>query len=157
FPFRPEYFPELELKLRYTVAFLQNVAFCGLLSILAFHVTKDWRYAALSLLTAVSMFAVRSLVGFILDLPPMSAALIHPHPGPAPATEDETKKVSPISFNNNLVDISDWITKSVLTLSIANYEKIVPSLQGAAAYLALDATENARTEAMLIIIAYSCI
>jgi len=162
FPFRPDYYRELDLKLRYTVAFLLNVAFAGLLVLALYHVPVSWRNGALSILTALALFALGSVVGFILALPRFgsdgSTQLITPANG---AQTSQTQNVSAttggslIGFNNNLVDISDWITKSVVALSIANYKDLVPALQGAASYLAVENTGPARSEAMAIILGYS--
>ncbi|MBV8728309.1 MAG: hypothetical protein JO336_00730 [Acidobacteriia bacterium] len=158
FPFRPEYFPELESELRYTLSFLLNMAYDGVLAILAFHITTDWKRAALSILTAVALFAAGSLVGFILALPRLSTDTGAQTSSSATAPADSTsRRVSPIGFNNNLVDISDWITKSVLALSIANYRDLIPALKSAARYLALDDSAPARAEAMVIIIGYTSI
>src|SRR3954447_5727381 len=124
---------DLDPKLRYTLRFLENVGFAGLICILAFHITGAWKSAALSLLTAVALFALGSLAGFILALPRISS---NTATGKADGTKEAgaPNSVSAIASNNNLVDISDWITKSILTLSIAKYQEIIPSLQGAAYY-----------------------
>lgn len=158
FPFRPKLLPELEPKLQYIVTFLLNVAFAGLLCLLAMHITSDWTHSALSILTAIALFALGSLGGFILALPRVSGETSAQPTDAGAGSNSSTKKLaSPIGFNNNLVDISDWITKSILTLSIANWEKLQPGLLGAAAYLALDNSKAAHTEAMGIIIGYTSI
>src|SRR5262249_35954852 len=115
FPFRAEYFPELDLKLRYTIAFLQDVAYAGLLAILVYHIPGTWPNGLLSIRTAMALFAFGNLVGFILALPRLGGdGTVQPAPsaagGQTAQAQSAAAKGSPIGFNNNLVDISDWIT-----------------------------------------------
>jgi hypothetical protein len=156
FPFRPEQYPDLDPKLRYTLAFLQNLGFVGVYAILFIH-GRDIHQTSLAALTTLAMFGIGNLIGFILALPRVAteaATPAAPAPGSRTTIPDTQPKPSPIGSNNNLVDISDWITKSVLTLSIANWDKLIPALERAAAYLAVEDSRFARTEAMAIIIGY---
>ena len=135
---------KLDPKLAYTVMFLLNLGIGGAIMLFAAHLLRAevWA-AAIAVVQALGLFALGSVAGFIFALPRMVAQ----------ANSDG--KSSAIGVNENLVDVSDWITKSILTLSIANYRDLGPALHSAAEYLALQDNQFGRAESMTLIIGYT--
>jgi hypothetical protein len=107
-PIRATYFPQVDRKLTMIVVFLLNTAYLG--GVILVLSSSSFREAMGKLLLALAAFLAAMLTGFIFALPRM-------------ANTDGAAKGTLI-VNQNLVEVSDWITKGVLALSVANYDKL---------------------------------
>lgn len=113
-----------DARVRPVVWFLHATAWLGMGAIVLHHAIRGtMSLAGASLLAALAFFVLGLVAGFLFSLP-------------RPAKSEDDKGSGLLTANQNLLEVSDWITKSVVALSIANISDLPKMLRSAGAYVA---------------------
>jgi hypothetical protein len=146
-----------------TIVKLVQFTACGLAAIIIYAIQYDhWRSASVAkiagmgLLTAGGSLAAGALLGFIFGVPKSQSAPASNGGGtPGSDSADATSGDGHFGANTNLEQISDWLTKTIVGVSLVELSKMPPLLDKLAWYVAAgmgDAGPDAKAVALVIIV-----
>lgn len=140
---------------------VSGVLFVILFTSSATQASDRMRLIGIALLYAGAFFAVGALVGLLFGVPRSLQEKASPSGGSAggtgaaaqPAAAKGNDASDRFRDNTNLEEISDWLTKIIVGLGLANLAKIPDELRGLARYFAdFCGTDNCESAAMAMVI-----
>lgn len=135
---------EQRRRSKWVVSTFMGALGAGCVSILVFALSRPHpsHVVALGLLVAGASALIGGLLGFLFGLPREGAAPAPPAPAPAsgdgkPPADNKPAPAAPAradtdGVNNNLLEISDWLTKIIIGAGLVGLKELVPWLGGVA-------------------------
>jgi hypothetical protein len=145
-----------------TIVKLLQFTACGVVAIIIYAIRcDDWSAGAVAkttgvgLLTAGASLAAGALLGFLFGVP-KSQSTQSANSGEAVASGSAATTGSQFGANTNLEQISDWLTKTIVGVSLVELSKVPPLLNKLAQYIAagMSASTPQSQAVVLVILVY---